>query len=607
MTDTAAAPQRTLDQIIADSDAQRKQSRQQQTQSQPTTAMPDAPEIQFDTQKNQFYKIWADTKLTKEQKLAAFTKAMTYVENKSKADNKAVQDELKDFMSYLGRTRTLLSREMVTLEDPELIALLDKVFDKLNTKIRDFEKSMEPQDQILSAFYTLRNAKEGDLQYGILDELKTDDEAAAAKEAKIAEEKSALSELDLSITTATREIEEKEAKIKDLNNPLSFKKKFLVFGGLRDKPQKELNETKAQLDKQNTDLSTAKTIQQQKQADLQALIDTPTTTTKYAAYAAEKETIKQMLAKPLAEHIEDTKKILKSLVEFIDENISGGDELLAKLKKQESNIEYHETEHEKLRKITALLATASGEAAKANQAILEKYQTAPEGELAIDEDTRTDKKRAVEDFLKQSRMNEVDMVSAMRSLITEGTAISERISNVETLQRQVNTQATTGLASVAADIATSVSNFSQATATETFHATESASKKIEEKTRLQNQSAAIQQANQFSQEAQKMQQDIQLMDEDFKVMNAIGEIRREGLGSLKENLAMLKTRIDEMRKTIDSNESLEANIDVQDAKGALAGKFDRSAQAAAAASSTAATTTKAAPGTPKGPQGLPSV
>jgi hypothetical protein len=574
MTDTESA----LDRIIAANDAQRKQSRQQQTQNQPTTQIPDAPEIQFDTQKNQFYKIWADTKLSKEQKLAAFTKAMTYDENKNKADNKATQDELAEFMSYLGRTRTLLSREMVKNEDPELIALLDKIFDKLNTKIRDYEKSMDPQDKILSAFYTLRNAKEGNIQYAMLDELKTDDEAAAAKEAAITKEQGELNELDLEITKTVREIAEKEAKVKDLNSPLSFKKKFLVFGDLRDKPKKELDETNGQLDKQKTTLSAAQTIQQQKQSDLQSLIDTPTATTKYASYAAEKEIIKEMLAKPLAEHIEDTKKILKSLVEFIDENMAGGDELLGKLKKQETNIEGHETEHEKLRKITAMLAQASGEAAKTNQAISEKYETAPEGELAVNEDDRMDKLRAVQGYLKKSRMNEVDMVAAMRSLITEGTGISERISNIETLQRQVNTQATTSLASVAAGIATSVSNFSQATATETFQATESATQKIREKTELQNQSAAIQQANAFSEEAQKMQQDIQKMDDDFKVMNAIGEIRREGLGSLKENLAMLKTRIDEMRKNIDHNESLEAHIDVQDAKGALAGKFDRSAQ-----------------------------
>lgn len=525
--------------------------------------------LQFD-ENNVFWRILSDTKMSPAKKEAELVKAMTFDEKRTKQENNELQEQQAMATAYLSRKQVAQDKAMIELQDPTSQAKLHALFVKIESRIREYDEWRAPQDNATTAYYNLRTAKGGPLHYAAFNEIKNKEAAEEAKKQAVAAADAALTQLREDIQKLIRENAENTAEIKKLESFFGafFKKKtLLVFGDLNEKTQNKLDTAKAALDKGKAELPQKQQQEAQDDAALKDLIAKPAYESVLKGYEAEVSVLTDALKKTPQEHTDETIKMLQSLTGFLDDAAKEGDSLGARLTTQLQNIVDHEKEHDVLNGYIRQIESAGRLAAAANQALLETYSKAPEGEKEGDAEAREAKLAAIRSYNDASDATAADMLRARSMMQEHAIALDNMKKNVSNIRRMVINDATTGLAAVSSSMTISVTNFQLQSATESMYTMSIGADVMKSKTQEQTALMEMQQANAPMEEAARMAAQIQQTVDDCNRREAIAQMERQGRESLKKNMAVWKEVLKQAEELTEKFAALSADMDMQDTRG----------------------------------------
>lgn len=543
--------------------ARQKQLKQQQTQTQPSpsTQQKRLVEEDFDAENNTFAKILFNEDLDADEKKAQLVIALTYDKTKDRAWNRARQKEFQAFDAYLQKNRLEMHREIIKLTDAETSAELKEVYEIMFGGIRKYEDLMKPMNDTLSAIYTLRTDKDGgaELQYGVNNEIMDEKKLAEERLAEVAAREAELKGLKGTIDATQAEIDS-----------LSREKRFKLFG-------RPSNSTLDIIARKTADLEKAKSDLDQKQIDLMTLNETPLFESKYPQYAEQIELVRRMLAVPRDQHVKNSEDLKASALKFVDDTYQHGQKALISLSALEERLEDLDQANHGETDIYGFLADASTEAAKANQALRDESVKVPEGENTSNRIKRETEVRDIEDYINIANKTAVGTLKAIGELGQEQVNImTMKATNAEE-KDSVRELTTTGVATVAAGIATTLTAFNQAVVHETAETMKGAAELMNKKTRLTNQSEAIQQANNIGMQAEELQKAMLQQQETIKLLDYVADASQAGMKRVKETAAQMKALADATRESAARVKAVGSELDMQDTKGKLSTAFDKNA------------------------------
>jgi hypothetical protein len=488
---------------------------------------------------NSFYKILMEEQGSPKEKAAKYEKALAYDEEKSEAENQAVEQAHQEFKEWLQAYRKDMAKELIRLSDTDAFAELQQVLDEMNSSLLDFEELIGPLVETIDAIHTLNNASDNTM-YEVFKEIE-EDKAEEERVAKLREEQEA------TLTGYENDIESLQSDVTELQK----KKKFFFFGGPPADALIEIADKESEMAEKRADI-----------ADLAQEIENTTVErdSKFGHLKMEKEQLRKMLDMGSEEHRDRQKALVQAAYNFVtttDEKTRSVLDNMMGIKEQIDSVDHVNGQ---MTKAFTIIKEAEAGAIESDKTLSEKFAEAVADETDLEKLQREETLRGINDHIDVLNHSRVSTLKTCGKLSEESMTIKS-MKDTNRLQightREMNSD---GTASVASRLVSTLTAFSSAALNEAKSTAQNTMKNMDELTRKTLHTEVIQAAVGLHVQNDEMSKLIEKLGEDKQVSDKAILVAREAL----QEQMKLKDEIEQATKalaaTVDEGKGLASDV-----------------------------------------------
>lgn len=452
-------------------------------------------------QANPFYKVLFESKAAPTEKQAAYAAALAYDATKTDAENQARDAAHEEFKEYLLAYAKDQAMELIRLSDTKSSAELQQVLNYMNQGLLDFETLITPMMETIEAIHQLNNASDG-MMYDVFKEIKEDE----VEEKRIA---ALREELNQKLSVYERDVQSVNNDVAELKG--SF---FSAFkGGKIARKEEELS------------------VLQGGMADLQAEIEKTVMSreTKFAEYAEQKEKLRTFMNLASEAHIKQQQALKDTAANFVTTTDTQSAKVLERMKDIKVQADKTDDVNGRLQRAFTIIKGAENGATAIDEKLAETFSRAAEKEDELEKLERESRLSKVNEHVTILNEAQSSTLLTVGKIQDEATTIkSLKDKNRQQIKhiREINSS---GTASVASRLLSTLSAFSSACLNEAKVTTQNTLKNMDDKTRAILNQEVIQAAVGMHLDNRQLYEMIEEMKGTRENMGASLEIAREAL------------------------------------------------------------------------------
>lgn len=493
---------------------------------------------------NPFYKIMFDTETSPEEKMEAVASALTF--EGTKEENAEQIKAFALFKEYLQHQRKQMADEIMKLVDTGAFSELKDVIDQLNNGIIEFDEAMKPLADVVEAVFMLRTNGD-DTIFTAFNEIKQENEKRKETEAKLADQERKLKETEEAINAAKRDI-----AVLETNKP------WYKFGRISKSSQEEIARRRVDIEDAQTQLVQLAAEREQINADASA----PLSSVFEGDLAKSKDTLREFLDIGSDTHKARQAELIqkaRDFVKFSDERTSA---VLTHLDDMSGQISNLFDANSKMKGVYAVMADGTNEALKRNDQKAQELSKEPEGgESQISRMKREDGVNSVNKHIQVLVEANSDTVNTLGDLSLQSIKINNMNDTNRTQVAKVRGLNSTGIASVADQLAVVLNGLSGAALGEAAHVAEQSLKVMQNRTSSISAKEAFRSAMGVSDETNKLKDTLDSMKVFSEIQRKSTELYRENARDLKDTLGQVREQFVEVTEAV--KESIAAAAEVQ--------------------------------------------
>ncbi len=536
---SAALKRKTQLDDLAKTYSAKKSATPKATRKEEATESQTSPDAFAGISTNTFFKIMVQSDVDPKAKKEAIAKALAFDQTSEEA--KKALAEFEEFKAYLQAARKNMARDIIKLTDTDAMAEMQRVYQQINDGMLDFENKMRPLTDIVDAIHKLRM---NGISIDVYEEIQRDKEA---EERKIALRK----QLEERLVA----IEQDVSKLRQDNAALGEDRHWSLWGEGRIKAD-------AQEQIARNDI-----LLQEKQQALGALQDEIVETQEKAAnesqfdeFATEKAALRELLDLSSEAHTERQKSIVEAAETYIETTEERVGTVLGHLGRMSDQTERLTNANFQIRTAYAILTDATDDAQALNQDKRDDLKGKKSSGSAIENMKIEETERHLEDHIAALGKSNIDTTRVLADLTQSGERVRTMKQSNDDQESNMRSLHTTGVASIADHLSTTLQTVSAAALGEASAAARDSMTRMRDFTTDISTKEAFRVAGGMQSTNEGLAKALDDLAHFGDMITTIKSIRREGLEENKRILADMQNKAESVHEEIREANALAADI-----------------------------------------------